>query len=97
MDSKDGTFQVVLEDFKKRLTAKELESFKFATLDDVRQCILRIQREQEEFKTMMNLTRLESFLEATKQFGKIIEVFGNSSSFVGFVWGPMKMILEVAY
>ena len=33
----------------------------------------------------MNMTRLESFLKAMKQFGKIIEVFGNSSSLVGFV------------
>ena len=97
MGSTGDTFQAVLNDFKTRLTVKELESFQFAKLDDVRHCILRRQREQEQFRTMMNMTRLESFLEAMKQFGKIIEVFGNSSSFVGFVWGPMKLILEVAY
>jgi hypothetical protein len=97
MNSTDDPFQVALTDFKTRLTSKELQSFQDVTLDNVRESMLRVQRDQERFKTIMNMTRLESFLEAMKQFSKIIEVFGNSSSFVGFVWGPMKLILEVAY
>ena len=96
MSSTDDTFQAVLSDFKKRLTTKELASFQDATLDKLRESILRIQHDQDRFKTMMNMARLESFLEAMKQFGKVIEVFGNTSSLVGFVWGPMKLILEVA-
>lgn len=95
MSTADNTFQEVLSNFKKRLTAKELATFQHTTFDEVRESILRIQSEQDRFTTMMNIARLESFLEAMKQFSKIIEVFGNSSSFVGFVWGPMKLILEV--
>ena len=45
MGSTGNTFQAVLNDFKTRLTAKELEPFQFAKLDDVRYCILWIQRE----------------------------------------------------
>lgn len=39
--------------------------------------------------------RLNSFVEAMNQFGKVIEVFGNTNIFVAFVWGPLKFILQV--
>jgi len=88
-------FQTTLSDFKKRLTQKEQDDFRFATLEDVRRLIFRIQNEQEGFKTMVNMTRIQSFLEAMDQFSKVIEVFLNVSEFVAFVWGPMKFVLQV--
>lgn len=91
---KDG-FQITLQDFKKRLTEKEVEEFQFVTLEDVRLEMARIQTEQEHRKGMMNMTRIQSFLEAMDQFGKVIEVFLNSSEFVPFVWGPVKFIFQV--
>jgi molecular chaperone GrpE (heat shock protein) len=95
MATTSDTFQVILAEFKKSLPPKELENFQVTTLADVRESIIRIQRDQEELKRMMNMTRLESFLEAMEQFGKVIEVFVNASNFVAFVWGPMKLILQV--
>jgi molecular chaperone GrpE (heat shock protein) len=95
MSSTNDTFKSILSDFKKRLTPDELENFQFVTLKDVRETALRIQKDQEQLKTMMNMARLESFLEAMDQFGKVIEVFVNASSFVAFIWGPMKFILQV--
>jgi hypothetical protein len=95
MDSTKDTFEGILADFKQRLTQKELDSFQFVTLDDVRATALQIQREQDELKNMKNMARLQSFLEAMDQFGKVIEVFVNASNFVAFVWGPLKFILLV--
>jgi molecular chaperone GrpE (heat shock protein) len=97
MATTSDTFQVILAEFKKSLPPKELENFQVTTLADVRESIIRIQRDQEELKRMMNMTRLESFLEAMEQFGKVIEVFVNASNFVAFVWGPMKLILQVRH
>jgi molecular chaperone GrpE (heat shock protein) len=97
MATTSDTFQVILAEFKKSLPPKELENFQVTTLADVRESIIRIQRDQEELKRMMNMTRLESFLEAMEQFGKVIEVFVNASNFVAFVWGPMKLILLVRH
>jgi hypothetical protein len=91
----EDAFQVALEKFKSRLTQKELDEFQFATLEHVREAVVRIQNEQESFKTMMNMPRIESFLEAMDQFGKVVEVFLNCSPFVAFVWGPMKFLLQV--
>jgi hypothetical protein len=88
-------FQMTLASFKTRLTPQEQDDFRFATLEDVRKVIDSIQNEQESLKTMMNMSRIQSFLEAMEQFGKVIEVFLNVSDFVAFVWGPMKFLLQV--
>ena len=95
MSTVRGSFETILADFKKNLTAGERQDFQFVTLNDVRETALRIQKDQESLKTMMNMTRLESFLEAMNQFGRVVEVFGNANIFVAFVWGPMKFILQV--
>jgi len=97
MSAARGSFEVILADFKKNLTPGELRDFQFVTLNDVRETALRIQRDQENLKTMMNMARLESFLEAMNQFGKVIEVFGNANIFVAFVWGPLKFVLQVIF
>ena len=43
----------------------------------------------------MNLSRILGFLEAMNQFGKVVEVFLNTSDILAFVWGPVKFILLV--
>ena len=88
-------FQSALSDFTTRLTPKEQNDFQLTTFDDVRREIARIQTEQENSKTMRNMVRIQSFLEAMDQFGEIVEVFLNTSSLLAFVWGPMKFILKV--
>lgn len=88
-------FEAILLQFKNRLTQKELADFQFSTLEDVQIVIARIQAEQGNQKSMMNFTRIQSFLEAMSQFGEVIEVFLNASDFVAFVWGPVKFVLQV--
>jgi hypothetical protein len=88
-------FEAILDNFKKDLTAKQRDDFEFMNLHDVRDTALRIQKGQENLKTMMNMARLESFLEAMTQFGEVLGIFANSNIFVAFVWGPLKFILQV--
>lgn len=95
MTSLEDSFRTTLSSFKKRLKPKEQDDFQFATLEDVRLEIVRIQAEQASQKEMMNMPRIQSFLEAMDQFGKVIEVFLNTSEFVAFIWGPMKFVLQV--
>ena len=89
------SFEAILLDFKNTLTPKECQDFQFVTLRDVQETALRIQKDQENLRAVMGMHRLESFLEAMTQFGKVVEVFANSSIFVAFVWGPLKFILQV--
>lgn len=90
-----SAFETALSRFQNQLTKKERENFQFTELEDVKKEIVDIQKKQESLKKIMDLTRIQGFLEAMDQFGKVIEVFLNASSFVAFVWGPVKFILQV--
>ena len=96
MASINPTFEQTLAKFKSRLTKKELENFEFSSLNDVQMILLKIQEEQNRQKGMMNLARIQRFLEAMEQYGQVIEVFLNASSILCFVWGPMKFCLQVS-
>jgi hypothetical protein len=81
--------------FRARLTGTDLTTFRSTTYEGLCHEILRIQYEQEQSKSMVNLGRIQSFLEAMDQFSKTIEVFLNVSDAVAFVWGPIKFLLLV--
>lgn len=82
--------------FKNRLTARELQRFKGTTLKDVETALRDIQNRLDTQRELRNLTRIRGFLDAMDQFGKVIEVFTNSSNMVAFVWGPLKFLLQMS-
>ena len=82
--------------FRARLSGDKLTDFKSTTYEGLLHEILRIQRDQENNKAMLNFSRIQSFLEAMEQFSKTIEVFLNVSDAVAFVWGPVKFLLLVS-
>lgn len=43
----------------------------------------------------MQVGKIQGFIEAMEQFGKVIEVFVNSNGILAFVWGPLKLLLLV--
>lgn len=90
-------FQRVLTKFSSRLTKEEVDKFKFTDLKDVQQTIVDIQEQQARRKGMRNLTRVLAFVEAMDQFGKVVEVFVNTSTILAFVWGPIKFLLLVRF
>jgi hypothetical protein len=89
------SFQAALTKFQNHLTGKDLTEFKVTTYDALCQEIAHLQHEQDNLKKMMNLSRIQSFIEAMEQFGKVIEIFLNVSDVVAFVWGPVKLLLLV--
>ena len=81
-----GGFRQVLTDFKNSLTKEQKDDFELSTLEDLQAAIDAIQKKQASEKKMRNLNRLKSFLEAMEQYGKVIEVFLNTSCFIAFIW-----------
>ncbi|KAK2784194.1 hypothetical protein FQN52_009136 [Onygenales sp. PD_12] len=90
------SFQRALEKFKSQLSEKQKAEFTHTKLEDVRQAAYRIQLEHGGPKEMKTMIRIQGFLEAMEQYGKVIEVFLNSNIMVGFIWGPIKFVLLVA-
>ncbi|PVI07637.1 C2H2 domain-containing protein [Periconia macrospinosa] len=93
---KNGALQAAVLKFKNKLPPQQLVGFKDVTYDDLRDQIMKIQNDQEHNMKIMNLSRIQSCLEAMHQFGKVIEVFLNISDVIAFVWGPMKFLLLTA-
>lgn len=91
-----ASFQIALRKFQNRLSGKDLTDFKNTTYATLCLDIALLQHEQENLKSMMNLSRIQSCIEAMNQFGKVIEIFLNVSDVVAFVWGPIKLLLLTA-
>ncbi|KAI1128502.1 hypothetical protein F5Y10DRAFT_292051 [Nemania abortiva] len=89
-------FQRALDAFVSRLKPSEKSLFKVTTLDELKVTILTIQADQRARKKMMHLNRILPFLETMDQLGKVIEVFLNTTNFLAFVWGPVKLLLLTA-
>ncbi|KAK0665456.1 NACHT domain-containing protein [Cercophora samala] len=95
--SKPGNaFETALKQFQRRLTPEERKQFQVTSLDELKSEILAIQSEQRDRKKQMHLSRIQRFLEAMEQFGKVIEVFVNTNETLAFVWGPIKLLLLTA-
>jgi hypothetical protein len=88
-------FKKALESFRKRLSSEELSQFTNTTYDQLLHELGQLQEKQERNKEMMNLRRLEPFLEGMLYLGRTIEVFLNASDVLCFVWGPIKFMLLV--
>lgn len=83
-----SSFQKALDKFKSKsgLTLKELEDMEMTTLPDLQKALDAMQKKQQASRSMKHLRRLQPFLDAMKQYSKVVDVFANTSDFVAFVW-----------
>src|SRR5881396_2981779 len=79
-------FQKALDKFRSDLTEEDQDEFNYTTLGDLQRCIVEIQEKHASTRQSKNMTRLKAFLEAMDQYGKIVEVFLNTSNMLSFVW-----------
>ncbi|TRX94186.1 hypothetical protein FHL15_004954 [Xylaria flabelliformis] len=84
------SFQKALQRFKKTLPPNLVDEFSVCSLDDVRDTCRDIQDAHGRNGTLRHMRRLEPFIEAMEQFGKVIEMFGNVNEI-----GPIKFLLGV--
>ncbi|KAI1772544.1 hypothetical protein F4818DRAFT_426298 [Hypoxylon cercidicola] len=91
-----SAFEAALGQFMSDLKKKDRDKFRNTTLNDLIDEVEKIQKKQQSQRRGRNLARLKPFIEAMDQFGKVVEVFANTSEMVAFVWGPMKFLLQIA-
>jgi hypothetical protein len=84
--SPSTSFQRAVDKFTKSLTVKQRQEFAVCSLDDVRQTVVTVQEKRGSQKNMRNMARLQAFLEAMEQYGKVVEVFLNCTPFLGYIW-----------
>ena len=91
-------FEAALRAFKDSLSPQEALEFEFATPQDVYREIDRIQKEQETKGLLRNMKRLKPFMDGLTRFSGVIEQFvAMKPAFLGFIWGPVKFLLNVSH
>ncbi|KAI1740463.1 WD40 repeat-like protein [Xylaria scruposa] len=89
-------FQKALEHFKETLPPNVVDKLSVCKLDDVLNICRNIQKVHGLEGKLRHMRRLEPFIEAMEQFGKVVEQFVNANEIVCFIWGPIKFLLGVA-
>lgn len=89
-------FERILERFKAPLKKKDRDNFQMTTLPELQQAIGEIQKKQQSERRMQNMTRIGKFVEAVGEYGKVVEVFCNSSQFVPFIWVSCIILFNVS-
>jgi hypothetical protein len=76
---------------KMRLTEMDMQTFGIASLEQLHSAIAIIQEKHAQSRKLQAMKRLEKFLSAMEDYGKVIEVFGQTSSILGFVWVCLQL------
>lgn len=84
-------FETALEEFmnelrKQGVSKRERDSFRIATLEELKMDLDKLQTEQHSNRKLRNMPRIWAFLEAMDQFGKVIELFCQVSGIVSSLW-----------
>jgi hypothetical protein len=84
-----------LRRFRDSTTTVQLEEVRRCSLSDLHRVIIRIQEQQREQKQLMNLTRIQAFLNAMQQVEIVLGDFVIADDLGAFIWGPVKVLLQV--
>jgi hypothetical protein len=84
--SLSNAFQKAMNNFRADLRPEESDEIACTTLPQLKKTILEIQQKQISVRKANHMARLKRFLEAMEQYGKVVEVFLNTSNLLAFVW-----------
>ncbi|KAK3323153.1 hypothetical protein B0T19DRAFT_198582 [Cercophora scortea] len=94
----DDAFREARREFLASVSQRHHRDFsKFGTIDHVYAEIVDIQKKQSKTKTLVALKRIEPFLNGLKDYFGVIDTFSQiQPEIFCLVWGPLKLILQLA-
>ncbi|KAK5242764.1 hypothetical protein LTR20_001091 [Exophiala xenobiotica] len=81
-----------LKEFRMSVTTQQRTILNKATLNDLRMALLHIEREQARKSKLMNLPRVEAFLQRVKQLSTSSTL--DTSESCTYIWASVKFILQ---
>lgn len=92
-----SAFREALETFKRKLSERNFQRLEGISSRDVKFEIIRIQRDQERLKAMLNFRRMEEFIVKTEELQTILTDFlhADAGHYISYVWGAMRFLLMV--
>jgi hypothetical protein len=87
----DAEFKEITTQFREKaimagMTSEELKDFECSTLLDVETVLASIQKRQLHTKKLRYIKRIEPFLKLISEYGKVVDIFVNTSEILAFVW-----------
>ncbi|KAF4493233.1 Vegetative incompatibility HET-E-1 [Fusarium agapanthi] len=89
------SFERSLDLFRRELSDDQIKQISGDNQKTVTDTIQEIQEKLGRRNDLCRLTRVQGFLHAMEQIEKLVTVFLNTSDFVAFIWGPIKLALMV--
>ena len=86
-DSPPSTFTRSLEEFRRRLSAEDLENFEFTSFESLELAIKETQKDQAQRRALRNLNKIKPFLCFLQDYARVIEQFVSAKpDFLAFIW-----------
>jgi hypothetical protein len=83
--------RAALNSFESTLKPADLVDMKISSLDDVHDAMLKIQKKQGAEKKLLNLNRMQVFLDGMEQYEELVEVLLNVPVMVVFIWASLAL------
>ena len=99
-DSEDTkrSLRNALAEFRSKLVESQRTVFAGKRYNNVKLAIVEIQRQRERNKSMMNFTRLKSYLDRISEFDSLCQNSNLdpdlSAQMSSFIWGPTEFIIQ---
>lgn len=77
------------------LNKKDFQDYEMTTIEDVKATIVAIQQRHVSNNKQQYMKRLQVFLVNMEGYGKVIEVFLNSTEYLAFVWVSLSLVVYV--
>ncbi|ERF69533.1 hypothetical protein EPUS_01862 [Endocarpon pusillum Z07020] len=90
------TIEKAFDKLKGSLSSQDAQDFLNTTLKDVWSAAVVIEQDQAARKAMKNVRRIQPFLNTMESYSRVIEVFCQGYPPMAFVWGPMKLMLQLS-
>jgi hypothetical protein len=96
-ESVSVAFSSALSDFRSALLRDCIDESEIcSSLPELRTAIGDVERQQSQRKSLQNMARIRPLIEALEDYSRIIEVFVNAKpDLLAFVWGPIKLCVQV--
>lgn len=96
MAAAETTIKKALDQLKSTLSAEDARMFSDTSLRDIWLEAREIEKEQGARTDLKNMRRVQPLLQCLESYAGIIEVFCQGYAPMAFVWGPIKLMLQLA-
>ncbi|KAH6689939.1 hypothetical protein BKA61DRAFT_585139 [Leptodontidium sp. MPI-SDFR-AT-0119] len=89
-------FDKALAALKQKVTPSDCLLFQSTTMADVWKAAEEIENYQRQIRSIRNMQRLQLLFGALEKYAKLLEELFNGAAYLPWVWGPFKLMIELA-